>query len=168
VLNDEAALVVCEYGKTARPRIPFPYFAEVFTGLEYATASHMLFAGMLDEGVECISAVRRRYDGERRNPWDEAECGHHYARAMAAWSGIVALSGFHYNAGRLSIAPASKLAEFHSFWATGTGWGVFTRRAGKTEIRVLAGHLPIQSVALGGGSARNVEADVQEGETFTL
>jgi uncharacterized protein (DUF608 family) len=168
VLNDEAALVVCEYGKTARPRIPFPYFAEVFTGLEYATASHMLFAGMLDEGVECISAVRRRYDGQRRNPWDEAECGHHYARAMAAWSGIVALSGFHYNAGHLSIAPPSKLAEFRSFWATGTGWGVFTRRAGKTEVRVLAGHLPIQSVALGGGSARKVVADVREGETFTL
>jgi uncharacterized protein (DUF608 family) len=156
VLNDEAALVVCNYGKTARPRIPFPYFAEVFTGLEYATASHMLSAGMVAEGVECIAAVRRRYDGERRNPWDEAECGHHYARAMAAWSGIVAMSGFHYNAGRLSIAPKTTRAEFRSFWATGTGWGVFTKRSGKTEVRVLAGHLPVGS------------ADIKEGETFVL
>jgi len=163
VLNDEAALVVCDYAKTVRPRIPFPYFAEVFTGLEYATASHMLFAGLRDEGVECIEAVRRRYDGERRNPWDEAECGHHYARAMAAWSGVVALSGFRYNAGRLSIEPPGKLAEFRSFWATGTGWGVFTRRAGKTEVRVLSGHLPIANAG-----ARSVKADVQEGETFIL
>jgi uncharacterized protein (DUF608 family) len=156
VLNDEAALVVCDYGKTTRPRIPFPYFAEVFTGLEYATAAHMLFSGMTAEGLECIAAIRRRYDGERRNPWDEAECGHHYARAMAAWSGIVALSGFHYNAGKLSINPPTKLAEFRSFWATGTGWGTFTKRAGKTEVHVLSGHLPV------GG------ADVKEGETFRL
>jgi len=156
VLNDEAALVVCDYGKTSRPRIPFPYFAEVFTGLEYATAAHMLFEDMTSEGIECITATRRRYDGERRNPWDEAECGHHYARAMAAWSGIVALSGFHYNAGNLSIQPKTKLAEFRSFWATGTGWGVFTKRAGKTEIRVHSGHLPIGNT------------DVKEGETFTL
>jgi non-lysosomal glucosylceramidase len=156
VLNDEAALVVCDYGKTTRPRIPFPYFAEVFTGLEYATASHMLFAGMHAEGVECISAVRRRYDGERRNPWDEAECGHHYARAMAAWSGVVALSGFRYNAGKLSIQPKSKLADFRSLWSTGTGWGTFSKRAGKTEVRVLSGHLPVG------------ERDFREGETFAL
>ena len=55
----------------------------------------MIFAGMVNEGVECITNVRHRYDGERRNPWDEAECGHHYARAMSAWSGIIALSGFN-------------------------------------------------------------------------
>ena len=137
------ALVVCDYAKAERPRIPFPYFAETMTGFEYATAAHMLFEGMTAEGLECISATRRRYDGERRNPWDEAECGHHYARAMAAWSGIVALSGFHYNAGKLCINPQS--ADFRSFWATGTGWGTFTHRAGKTELSVLFGHLPVGS-----------------------
>ncbi len=153
VLNDEAALVVCDYAKTTRPRIPFPYFAEVFTGLEYATAAHMLFEGMTAEGLECISATRRRYDGERRNPWDEAECGHHYARAMAAWSSVIALSGFHYNAGKLSIKPK---ADLRSFWATGTGWGTFTHRAGKTQVSVLFGHLPVGS------------NDYKEGETFTV
>ena len=156
VLNDEAALVVCDYAKTQRPRIPFPYFAEVFTGLEYATASHMLFAGMIPEGLECISATRRRYDGERRSPWDEAECGHHYARAMAAWSGIIALTGFRYNAGKLSINPPTKLPEFRSFWSTGTGWGVFTKHAGKTHVEVLYGHLPVGN------------KDYQEGETFSI
>jgi uncharacterized protein (DUF608 family) len=156
VLNDEAALVICDYAKAERPRIPFPYFAETMTGFEYATAAHMLFEGMTSEGLECIAATRRRYDGERRNPWDEAECGHHYARAMAAWSGIVALSGFHYNAGKLSIQPKTKLTDFRSFWATGTGWGTFTKRATKTEVQVLFGHLPVGS------------KDYQEGQSFTV
>ena len=152
VLNDESALVICDYAKAERPRIPFPYFAETMTGFEYATAAHMLFAGMTAEGLECISATRRRYDGERRNPWDEAECGHHYARAMAAWSSIVALSGFRYNAGKLSIKPKSKNANFRSFWATGTGWGTFT----KTQVHVLYGHLPVG------------DKDYKEGESFTV
>jgi hypothetical protein len=146
-LNDEAALVVCDYAAAPRPRIPFPYFAEVFTGLEYSAAAHMLFAGMAEQGTECIASIRRRYDGERGNPWDEAECGHHYARAMAAWSGILAVSGFQYHGGdrRLSIAPKSTLPEFRSFWSTGSGWGSFTRREGgnqtKLEIHVHSGRL---------------------------
>ncbi len=65
VLNDEAALVICDYGKAERPRIPFPYYAEVMTGLEYFAAAHMLYAGMTREGVDCIADIRARYDGER-------------------------------------------------------------------------------------------------------
>jgi non-lysosomal glucosylceramidase len=96
-LNDEAAMVICDYGKAERPRIPFPYYAEVMTGFEYSTATHMLLRRHGAGGYgECIGNIRARYDGEKRNPWDEAECGHHYARAMAAWSGVLALSGFRY------------------------------------------------------------------------
>ena len=97
-LNNESAMVICDYGKAERPRIPFPYYAEVMTGFEYSTAAHMLYAGLIREGIECIADIRARYDGLKRNPWDEAECGHHYARAMAAWSGVLALSGFRYHA----------------------------------------------------------------------
>jgi len=75
-LNDEAAVLVCSYAEGSGPRIPFPYYAEVFTGLEHATAAMMMYAGMIDEGVEYIANTRARYDGEKRNPWDEAECGH--------------------------------------------------------------------------------------------
>ena len=84
VLNDEAALVVAEYTRGGRPDVPFPYYAEAWTGLEYATASLMIYAGLVSQGVECITSVRARYDGERRNPWDEPECGSHYARAMSS------------------------------------------------------------------------------------
>jgi uncharacterized protein (DUF608 family) len=85
-LNDEAAVVICDYGKAERPRIPFPYYAEAWTGEEYLVAALMMNWGMVKEGVECVENIRSRYDGEKRNPWDEPECGHHYARAMVDYS----------------------------------------------------------------------------------
>jgi hypothetical protein len=156
-LNDEAAMVICDYGKAQRPKIPFPYYAEVMTGFEYSTAAHMLYAGMVREGVECIGNIRARYDGEKRNPWDEAECGHHYARAMAAWSGVLALSGFRYHgpSGAVVVephvvaphvvAPRTNLAAFRCFWSTATGWGTFSFDAANFRLRVIAGNLPYRS-----------------------
>ena len=143
VLNDEAALVVCDYAKAPRPRIPFPYYAEVFTGLEYVAASQMLFAGMTREGLECIHAIRARYDGERRNPWDEAECGHHYARAMAAWSPLLALSGFGYHglSGTVWVLPRMQAPDFRCFWSTATGWGTFALSAARLDLKVDHGTL---------------------------
>jgi non-lysosomal glucosylceramidase len=145
-LNNEAAMVICDYGKAERPRIPFPYYAEVMTGFEYSTAAHMLYAGMLREGVECIGNIRERYDGEKRNPWDEAECGHHYARAMAAWSGVLALSGFRYHAPKAAVIAVPRISRdrFTCFWSTATGWGTFSTSPG-LEIKVLHGTLPCQS-----------------------
>ncbi len=150
-LNDEAALVICDYGKAQRPRIPFPYYAEVMTGFEYSTAVHMLYAGMVEQGIECIENIRRRYDGERRNPWDEAECGHHYARAMASWSAIPALSGFRYHGGeqRLTIDPKVSRERFRCFWATATGWGTFELQGGTGfRLRVDSGRLALKTAVL--------------------
>jgi hypothetical protein len=155
-LNDEAALVICDYGRGERPKIPFPYYAEVMTGFEYSAAVLMLYAGMVDRGRECINDIRRRYDGIRRNPWDEAECGHHYARAMASWSGVLALSGFRYRGAdrHVSALPRVKHSNFHSFWSAGTGWGTFvlTERQGKTHLTlsVIEGSLPIHQVEMAG------------------
>lgn len=152
-LNDEAGLVVCDYGKAERPKIPFPYYAEVWTGLEYSTASMMLYAGMVREGVECFASSRARFDGVKRNPWDEPECGHHYARAMAAWSGVLALSGFRYHApkGAVIAVPRIPRAGFTCFWSTGTGWGTFTTGPG-LEIKVLHGTLPCGSCEFKGSA----------------
>jgi non-lysosomal glucosylceramidase len=145
-LNNEAAMVICDYGKAQRPRIPFPYYAEVMTGFEYSTAAHMIYAGMVREGVECIANIRARYDGEKRNPWDEAECGHHYARAMAAWSGVLALSGFRYHGptGAVTAIPRFQHDRFTCFWSTASGWGTFSTSPG-LEIKVLHGTLPCRS-----------------------
>ena len=139
-LNDEAAMVICDYGKAKRPRIPFPYYAEVMTGFEYSTAAHMIYAGMATQGIECIRDIRSRYDGEKRNPWDEAECGRHYARAMAAWSGLLALSGFAYDGPnqRVIVEPRLPEADFRCFWSTVTGWGTFSlaRQDRRTRLAV--------------------------------
>jgi uncharacterized protein (DUF608 family) len=150
-LNDEAATLVCEYaGSVERPKIPFPYYAEVWTGLEYSTAALMLFRGMAARGLECFSDVRRRYDGERRNPWDEPECGHHYARAMASWSGFLAASGFRYRGQerRVEALPRLKVESFRSFWAAGTGWGTFELSASSFSITPQEGFLFIRELEL--------------------
>jgi len=159
-LNDEAALLVCDYGKGTRPKIPFPYYAETWTGIEYLVASQFINAGMLREGLETIENVRRRFDGERRNPWDEPECGHHYARAMSSWSTVIAITGFQYNGAHQAITLMPKMANprFKSFWSTGSGWGSFsiTRDNSRirAEIRAIEGSLPLASIRLGRSEER--------------
>jgi uncharacterized protein (DUF608 family) len=151
-LNDESAIVICDYGKGERPRIPFPYYAEVMTGFEYAAAALMLYSGMTGQGVECITDIRRRYDGIRRNPFDEAECGHHYARAMASWSGLLALSGFSYMGAERHLVIKS--TQFQSFWSAGSGWGVFSHKGGELSVSVSEGSLKLRSIELPSGITR--------------
>ncbi len=148
-LNDEAALLVCDYGKAERPRIPFPYYAETWTGIEYLVAAQMRFAGMTREALEIYRNARLRFDGEKRNPWDEPECGHHYARAMSAWSGMLAMSGFRYHGGEQAVeiqAPASH----RSLWATGTGWGTFQVTAAGATLHVEHGTLQVRVCTVNG------------------
>jgi non-lysosomal glucosylceramidase len=166
-LNDEPALLVCDYTKAGRPKIPFPYYAEAWTGIEYLVAAQFLQAGMLREGLETIEDVRRRFDGERRNPWDEPECGHHYARAMSAWSTVVAFSGFEYHAGgkAIGLMPKTRVPAFASFFSTGLGWGLFSiQRTGgpaRVEIAVTEGSLPLRSIRLGetAGASTSITLD---------
>ncbi|MCC7153449.1 MAG: hypothetical protein IT161_02675 [Bryobacterales bacterium] len=168
-LNDEPAVLICDYGKVPRPETPFPYFAEAWTGIEYLYATQLIYAGMTREGIQCFENVRRRYDGERRNPWDEPECGHHYARAMSAWSGILALSGFEYRGAQKAVtaAPRIRPSSFTSFWSTATGWGTFStsQRNGRLRfsLAVLAGKLPCASVQLAGRAGAPASASAKVG-----
>jgi hypothetical protein len=148
VLNDEAAIVVCDYAKGQRPTIPFPYYAEAWTGLEYSVAALMLLRGSPEKAIECISDVRKRYDGVRRNPYDEPECGHHYARAMAAWSSILAASGFRYRGSdqTVSLRPVlnNGTGKFQCFWSAGTGWGTFRVSSAGVQLDVIEGSLQVR------------------------
>ncbi len=130
-LNDESALIMCDYSRGERPEIPFPYYSENFTGSEYAAAILMMNHGMVKEGVECIANIRARYDGEKANPWNEAEYGRHYARAMASWGSIPMLSGFRYNGliSELGIHPLIHKQAFRCFWSTPTAWGSFQQKS---------------------------------------
>jgi non-lysosomal glucosylceramidase len=160
-LNGEPAVVVCDYGTAERPQIPFPYYAEAWTGLEHSTAALMFYTGMIPQGVEFIENVRARFDGVRRNPWDECEAGHHYVRAMASWSSVVALSGFHYDGdlAHVTAIPPTAGESFRCFWATGTGWGTYslqraTRGGSRFKLQVLAGNLPCSSCLLSASGSR--------------
>ncbi|MDH7561587.1 MAG: GH116 family glycosyl hydrolase [bacterium] len=83
-LNDEAGLLLCSWPFGKRPLLPFVYSDEVWTGIEYQVAATLIYNGWIDEGLSVVKGARDRYDGLRRNPWEEIECGHHYARAMAS------------------------------------------------------------------------------------
>ncbi len=165
-LNDEAAVVVCDYGRAQRPRIPFPYYSEAWTGLEYTLAALMIHWGMVEEGLECVRNTRMRYDGEKRNPWDEAECGHHYARTMSSWSTVLALSGFAYDGAQASLVAVPRLPHdrFDCFWATGTGWGTFSYRnqpaAGHFSLKVIEGNLSCRSLEI---TAKGNKAVIRHG-----
>ena len=150
VLGDESALLVATYPRGQRPKRPFPYFNEALTGLEYTAAIGMLYEGQYDAAEQVIQAVRERYDGLKRNPFDEAECGHHYARAMASWGAVLASSGFHYSA----IDQSMSFSRFDGshFWSTGYAWGICSQSSsnGSTTVtvKVLHGSLSLQSLAI--------------------
>ena len=147
-VNDEAAVVICDYTRAERPRVPFPYFSESWTGLEYTFAALLIRWGMTAEGIACVRNARARFDGARRNPWNEVEAGNHYVRAMASWSVFVAMSGFLYRGDRAEVtaAPPAADANFNCFWATATGWGTYALHKNpdttRFTLRVLAGSLP--------------------------
>jgi uncharacterized protein (DUF608 family) len=170
-LDSESALLMASYPED-RPRNPFPYFTEAMTGFEYTAAVGMLYEDMEDEGLECIRIVRDRYDGVRRNPFDEAECGHHYARAMASWAAVLAWTGFHYSAVTRTLTLAPRPGRF--FWSSGYGWGDYTLSgegpARELSLRLRGGHLDVSRVVLTGYGQEEV-ADphrMGEGDTLTL
>lgn len=93
-VGDEAGLVMGSWPR-GREKIPFPYFAEVMTGFEYVAATEMIFQGLDDEALTVIKAIRNRHEGLKRNPFNEPECGHNYARSMASWNCLLAWLKMH-------------------------------------------------------------------------
>jgi hypothetical protein len=130
-LNDERGLLLCTWPNGGRPNLPFPYSDEVWTGIEYQVATHLAFEGFTEEALVIVQALRARHDGIRRNPWNEVECGHHYARAMASYGLWVAFSGYRYDVpdGWISFDPQGDTVDFSCFFSTGTGWGIYHRTA---------------------------------------
>ncbi len=136
-LGDEGGLLLCSWPRGQRPLLPFVYSDEVWTGIEYQVAAHLIYEGYVEEGFRIVRAVRNRYDGERRNPWNEVECGNHYARALASWSLLLALSGFRYSAPQklLGFEPRFDGEKFVSFWSVGEpGWGWYEQERGASSF----------------------------------
>ncbi len=169
VLGDEPALLMASYPKE-RPQYPFPYFTEVMTGFEYTAAIGMIYEGQTENGLMCIQNIRDRYNGLKRNPFDEAECGHHYARAMASWAGVLALSGFHYSGVEKSMQFTAEPGKY--FWSNGSAWGNCKidkqDKHFNVKLSVLHGTLELNQFKLGESVAENFKKTAEINENAPL
>ena len=149
-LGNEPGLLLCSWPRGGKPTLPFVYSDEVWTGIEYQVASHLIEEGFVKEGLEIVKAVRSRYDGLARNPWNEYECGSYYARAMASYALLNSLSGFRYSAvdKTLWLGPKLKKRPFVVFFSTATGYGTVSLDKTSLRVSVIEGQLAIKRLLL--------------------
>ena len=154
-LGDEGGLLLCSWPKGGELSLPFVYSNEVWTGIEYQVASHLMLTGRVDEGLDIVRACRDRYDGRVRNPFSEIECGHFYARALASYGLLQALSGARYDAVEktLYLNPPVE-GDFRAFLCTATGFGTIGIRDGKPFIDVKAGSIEVDRIENDQGSQK--------------
>jgi non-lysosomal glucosylceramidase len=148
--EDEAGLLVCSWPTGAEePAVPVPYSEEVWTGLEYMFASHLIMRGFVDEGLTIVRAARARHDGSRRNPWNEIECGSYYARSLSSYALLNAYIGlsFDQRAGEIGFAPA-RGGDGVYFWSAGRGWGEIAFSGGSAALTVKGGELRVSRLRL--------------------
>ena len=153
----EAGLIMCSWPKGEAERVAEGfdfYFNECMTGFEYQAASHMLWEGLVTEGLAVTRAIHDRYHASRRNPWNEVECGDHYSRAMASYGVYTAACGLevHSPAGHLGFGPRFAPANFKAAFTMAEGWGSFrqTIRGQKrtAAISTLYGKLRLKTLSL--------------------
>ena len=144
-LNDEAGLLLCTWPRGDKPELPFVYSDEVWTGIEYGVASYLIINGCLDEGLDIVRACRQRYTGEVRNPFNEYECGHWYARAMASYALLQAYSGAFYDNLTKTMHLAPKVpGDFACFISTATGYGHVGIKDGEPYVSVIRGSIDVE------------------------
>ena len=149
-LGDEPGLLLCTWPHGGKPTLPFVYSDEVWTGIEYQVAAHLISAGMVEEGLTIVKALRSRYDGQTRNPWNEYECGGYYARAMSSYALLLAFSGFRYSAveGKLWLKPQLEEVLYRTFFSTASGWGLLTLEHDGLSIDMKVGELVIKQLCI--------------------
>jgi hypothetical protein len=159
-LGDEPGLLLCSWPHGGKPTLPFVYSDEVWTGIEYQVAAHLIREGMIDEGLTIVKALRSRYDGQTRNPWNEYECGGYYARAMSSYALLLAFSGFRYSAveSKLWLKPQIEGVLYTTFFSTASGWGLLTIQRDSLSIDMKAGELVLEQLCVHFPSGREVES----------
>lgn len=143
-MGDDGGLLLCSWPRGGKPLLPFVYSDEVWTGIEYQVASHLMLVGEVEKGLDIVRACRRRYDGARRNPFNEYECGHWYARAMSSYGLLQGLTGARYDAVTKTLFVDSKVGDFRSFLSTDSGFGTVEFKAGKASVEVKAGEILLE------------------------
>ena len=168
VMGHEAALMMASWPK-GRLEVPFPYFPEAMTGFEYCAAVGMIQEGMVDDGLKCIKAIRDRFDGAKRNPFDEPECGKHYARSMASWASVLALSDFHYSGVDKTMSFTRTPGKY--FWSNGSAFGLCEVSTSSVKLEVLKGSVELNAFYLSGMTkpiAKKISIPEGGSEMFTI
>lgn len=146
----EGGLLLCSWPKGGALSLPFVYSNEVWTGIEYSVASHLMLHGEVEKGLDIVRACRDRYDGTIRNPYNEYECGHWYARAMSSYALLQGLTGARYDAVEKALYIDSRIGDFTSFLSTESGFGNVGLKAGKPFYNAVVGNLNIKKVIVSG------------------
>ena len=146
----EGGLLLCTWPKGGKLSLPFVYSNEVWTGIEYQVASHLMFKGEVQKGLDIVRECRERYDGMVRNPFNEYECGHWYARAMSSYALIEGLTGVRYDAVDHTLFIDSKVGDFTSFLSTETGFGNVGLKDGKPFVNMVFGSLDVKKLVVSG------------------
>ncbi|OHB77745.1 MAG: hypothetical protein A2Z25_19150 [Planctomycetes bacterium RBG_16_55_9] len=149
----EAGLITCTWPKSDFLAEGVRYRSEVWTGIEYQVAGNMIWDGMVDEALAICHGVHERYHPAKHNPFNEIECGDHYARAMASWGVYTALAGYEYHGpkGHVGFAPKITPEDFQAAFTAAEGWGTFSqKRDGKVQNEQLYlrwGKLSVETLA---------------------
>lgn len=149
-VNDESATLMFSYPNGVyKPFIPITYCEESMHGFEYQFAGLLFSEGMFNKGVKVVKAVRDRYDGLKRNPWNEMECGSNYARSMASFALLPIISGFKFDLPNKMIGfIPKKKGDFRSFFCVGTAWGDFIKKKENITVNILDGKLELKAFIL--------------------
>ncbi|HYG19268.1 MAG TPA: GH116 family glycosyl hydrolase, partial [Ohtaekwangia sp.] len=149
-LGKEGGLLLCSWPKGGKLALPFVYSDEVWTGIEYQVASHLMMVGKVQEGLDIVRACRKRYDGRVRNPFNEYECGHWYARALSSYGLLQGLTGVRFDAVDGTLYVNSQVGDFTSFLSTETGFGTVALAGNKVSVKAAAGTIPVKKLNLSG------------------
>jgi len=150
--GDDAGLLLCTWPRGGRPAVPIRYADEVWTGSEYQVAAHCWREGLQHEGRAVLDGVWARYDGRRRNPFNEIECGDHYARSLAGWSALEALAGFAHDgpAGAYTLRRPGVPSTSVPFLAR-SGWGLWSQQGDELVMACTGGRLDVHRLTVVGG-----------------
>jgi hypothetical protein len=161
----EAGLFTCTWPKSMHlgPKST-RYRNEIWTGIEYQVANHMAYEGMLTETLAICRAVHDRYHPSKHNPFNEIECGDHYARALASWGVLLGLAGFEYHGPQRHIGFLPRLAQdrFRIVYTSADGWGTYAQQREGNQVTytlsVRWGQLAVRSLALAVPDGQTVSA----------
>jgi uncharacterized protein (DUF608 family) len=147
-MGNEGGLLLCTWPKGEMLSLPFVYSNEVWTGIEYQVASHLLLVGEVEKALDIVKACRKRYDGRIRNPFDEYECGHWYARAMSSYGMLQGLTGVRYDAVTQEMFINSRIGDFTGFISTETGFGNIGLKNGKPFLDTVYGEITVKNFVM--------------------